>query len=167
MSKNRKAQDQIHPKLVRRVIMYIVFISILAAFSIQSLNTVYANANSGVNQPTTKDFFATLLLWLVIYAIRGIVLFIPRLISRFIRKIQFKGWIYGGIVLASPVELILILGLLNYVFSASNQTSAMSSGSWSALGLVIPLSVSCMLQIVGMATGSAISFAYSKNRSKS
>jgi hypothetical protein len=72
--KQKKINKSITSNLLNAVVIYIVFISVLAAYALQNLNTVWSKANEGVNQPTTKDLIAILILWLVIYIIRGTIL---------------------------------------------------------------------------------------------
>jgi uncharacterized BrkB/YihY/UPF0761 family membrane protein len=152
--------------LLTGVVIYIVFIAILAAYALQNLNTVWSKANDGINQPTTKDLLAILLIWLSIYLIRGIVLLLPLTISKWKGKLQGNGWIYGGILAALPAEIFLIVGLLSLVFKQGCETNGDFDCGWDGVGLIAPLFYSCVLQIFGMFAGSLIRLTTNKNRRK-
>jgi hypothetical protein len=163
----KKINKSITSNLLNAVVIYIVFISVLAAYALQNLNTVWSKANEGVNQPTTKDLIAILILWLVIYIIRGTILLLPMIISKSKKLPRSRASTYGGIIAAFPAEIFLVVGLLNLVFKQGCETNGDFDCGWDGVGLIAPLFYSCTLQIFGMFTGPLITLATNKNRRKS
>jgi hypothetical protein len=152
--------------LLTGVVMYIIFISVLAAYAIQNLNTVWSKANDGLNQPTTRDFLIILSIWCGIYTTRGAVLILPKIISNWKKGLRGDGWIYGGIIASIPAEAYLVYGLLNLGFKQVCEANGDFDCGWDGLGLLFILLLSCGLQVAGMLLGSVIYFGTKHPRSK-
>jgi Sec-independent protein secretion pathway component TatC len=83
------AGSKVFSKLVNSLVLYIIFVSSLAAYASQNINTSYAKANDGLVVPTTKDLLSVLFMFLGVYMTRAIILLLPAIITRWKKVLSF------------------------------------------------------------------------------
>jgi hypothetical protein len=149
-------------KLITALAIYSLFISSFLAYGLNNLENVYSQSQGFLNMPTDTDFIKSLIVFFVIYAVRSVVVLLPKIARGWAQN--GNGWVYGGIIASAPVEAILIYGVWGLATMMVCESNGELDCGWDSLGLVIFLIGSCVFQIVGMVTGTIVSGVIRKHR---